>query len=167
MHRSEAPWLPRSLSELRAQVLNSNATRMVFVRNPYTRLLKGFLARAARPPSKLWAKVVRRHGGPYRASPQEFTRFIRNLLAMRGNGRRINKQFAPVTEQCGIGLGMEYDLHLRLEQMEDWYPDLVQLMGLEDFVRRGWSSAPSNEQPQVRPLRSVMLLQTQQQGLRV
>lgn len=110
----------------------------MWIRNPYKRLLAGFLDTAVNPGSKFWERAIKLHGGPYRDTPEEFARFIGNLMAMRENGDSISAQFTPLVEHCGLDKGMQYDLYLRAEQMEDWYADLVSLLGLEDFVRAGW-----------------------------
>eukprot|EP00951_Prasinocladus_malaysianus_P045147 scaffold595565_cov51-Prasinocladus_malaysianus.AAC.1 len=80
------------------------------------------------------------HGGPYKDSPEEFARFIRELLAMQKTNRHINGHFVPLFKMCGLKEGFEFDLYLKVEEIDVWYADLIQLLGFQEFVKSGWGS---------------------------
>mmetsp|Transcript_13685 Transcript_13685/g.18970 ORF Transcript_13685/g.18970 Transcript_13685/m.18970 type:complete len:153 (-) Transcript_13685:392-850(-) len=48
------------------------------------------------------------------------------------------EHFLPQTSQCRIYDGMVYDYHLKVEEMNLWYQDIVKYMKLESVVSTGW-----------------------------
>jgi hypothetical protein len=99
-------------------------SRFMLVRNPYSRLLSGFLDKACHPvgilnpQNRQWrrADTILGHGGPYEETPEEFGRFIANLIKMkRASARRINGHFLPLSNRCGLDAGVQYNFFLRVE----------------------------------------------------
>lgn len=146
MHNSAVPWLPphASHAELVARISQPSRLRFLWLRNPYSRLLSGFLDKGVQP-WWIFDLGMNDYGAPFEPSPAEFLRFVTNLVAMRADGVPVNMHFLPQAEQCGLRDGMQYDFFLRVEDIHVWYPDLISLFGLEDTVRSGWGHA-SNPQ---------------------
>jgi hypothetical protein len=115
----------------------------MLVRNPYARLLSGFLDKAVDifPKDGGFANDMKsEYGAPYSATPPEFKRFVGVLLRRRQEGKPINSHFSPQVEQCGVSDGMQYDMFLKVEDTATWYADFIALMDLQDTVRTGWGS---------------------------
>lgn len=111
----------------------------MWVRNPYTRLLSGFLEKLSG--GKWHHRNVVAHGGPYESTPEGFESFVERLVYMRDHGIAVNNHFAPLAERCGIDSGMQYDLYLRVEEIDMWYAEVVDFLGLREAVKSGWGIA--------------------------
>lgn len=135
---------------------NEKAWRVMFVRNPYARLLSGFLdkARPSKDPGsassflatgmtppenvhKLKKKTNNFMGAPYEYSPSGFHKFVSWLVHHKRHV--VDSHFVLQTDKCGITSGFEYDLYLKVEDMVNWYEDMVLLLGLERHVEFGWN----------------------------
>lgn len=129
-----------SHGDLVADVSDPYILRFLWLRNPYSRLLSGFLDKGVISP---WGGIHNNHmadyGAPYEPSPPEFLRFVKALTTMRADGAQMDYHFVPQAEQCGLSHGMQYDFHLKVENIHVWYPDLISVLGLEDVVSSGWS----------------------------
>jgi hypothetical protein len=113
----------------------------MWVRNPYSRLLSAFLDKGVNTPGeKSWQDKVKRLGGPYYDSPQEFHRFLRNIVDVWEEGEALDYHFKPQSRLCGLPQGVRYDFYLKVEDMAVWFADLVSLLGLEDAVATGWGA---------------------------
>lgn len=55
----------------------------------------------------------------------------------------INVHFAPQWQLCGADVGLSYNHVLRVEEINEWYDDLVRLLRLSPLTRGGW---PGDEQ---------------------
>ena len=125
------------VSQYRALLKDPEAVRIMWVRNPYERLLSGFLDKA-RPGMFLSGP---HYGGPYERSPEGFHRFVSDqfhILKLVPSGLGMNKHFRPQALQCGLQKGFQYDFILKADKMNEWYPDVVNMLALEGHVRYGW-----------------------------
>eukprot|EP00951_Prasinocladus_malaysianus_P043351 scaffold539968_cov53-Prasinocladus_malaysianus.AAC.1 len=97
----------------------------MIVRDPYSRLLSGFLDKACYPTPGSWTENMNsEYGGPYQETPEEFGRFVSHLVSKRVRGELIDPHFSPLFDHCGLSTGMRYDLYLKAEEMDEWYADL-------------------------------------------
>eukprot|EP00951_Prasinocladus_malaysianus_P012752 scaffold95271_cov37-Prasinocladus_malaysianus.AAC.2 len=86
----------------------------MFVRNPYVRLLSGFLDKACNPHVESWVTLINDdYGGPYKSTPEDFARFVKILMSRFDNGEPINPHFSRLFDHCGLANGMRYDLYLK------------------------------------------------------
>eukprot|EP00193_Tetraselmis_chui_P005677 CAMPEP_0177762688 /NCGR_PEP_ID=MMETSP0491_2-20121128/6477_1 /TAXON_ID=63592 /ORGANISM="Tetraselmis chuii, Strain PLY429" /LENGTH=181 /DNA_ID=CAMNT_0019278757 /DNA_START=687 /DNA_END=1232 /DNA_ORIENTATION=- len=60
------------------------------------------------------------------------------MLKMHNEGKHIDPHFSPQVEHCGLPQGMRYDFYLKVEEMEEWYADLIHILGMEKTVSSGW-----------------------------
>ena len=138
-------------------VTKGNLVRLMVVRNPYERLLSGYLD-----------KIVG-HGSIFNATPESFSRFTSLLraedpqrplwlpgappiFAMRPNATNghAHDHFAPITSMSKTGFSCHEELYktfkrngsaireayrvVRLEEMERWYPELVKELDIRATV---------------------------------
>ena len=138
-------------------VTRGNLVRLMVVRNPYERLLSGYLD-----------KIVG-HGSIFNATPESFFSFTSLLraedprrplwlpgappiFAMRPNATNghAHDHFAPITSMSKTGFSCHEELYktfkrngsaireayrvVRLEEMEQWYPELVKELDIRATV---------------------------------
>jgi hypothetical protein len=145
VHHTVVPWL-NSLKGVSGHAYKNGdkkRLRFIFVRNPYSRLLSGFLDKGVHWVSRMKSD----YSGPYKATPADFKRFIRVLLARRNRGGRIDPHFELLSAACGIREGFQYNFYLKVEEMDVWYADFISLLGLGDAAATGWSSPDAKVTP--------------------
>jgi len=151
-HHSHMSWLPPNVThaDLVANISDPSHLRFLWLRNPYTRLLSAFLDKGVLP---LWEQDngMRHYGAPFKPNPEDFLRFVKGVISMRADGNLRNVHFKLQAEQCGIKWGMQYDFHLKVEDLHVWYPDLISLFGLEDVVSSGWGHDSDANVPEGTP----------------
>jgi hypothetical protein len=114
----------------------------ILVRNPYVRALSGYLDKIHMDPlpsvnNKLYGKKL----GPrhYQLTDQRFrSSFGQYVHFINGTGRDLLKDvhFKPISEQC---FSMRNDVVLRVEEIHEWYPELIRFLGIEEHARKGWA----------------------------
>eukprot|EP00951_Prasinocladus_malaysianus_P049519 scaffold670625_cov29-Prasinocladus_malaysianus.AAC.1 len=108
-------WLP-PLDEQKDRLTKPNTLRMVWVRNPFTRLLAAWMDKALHPADdSIAAELAANYDGPYHDSPAEFARFVKKVVSRHESGLHVDQHFAPQTSQCGMQFGFYYDLYLKVE----------------------------------------------------
>ena len=143
-------WLKNTTTreEIVSRISEPEHLRFMWLRNPYSRLLSGFLDKGVGGNiNEKYNAGMGNYGAPFTPTPSEFLRFVKALLSMRADGEKIDKHFELQAHQCGMQHGMQYDFHLKVEDIHVWYPDLVALFGLEDTVSSGWSFQVSGDTP--------------------
>eukprot|EP00193_Tetraselmis_chui_P012482 CAMPEP_0177784172 /NCGR_PEP_ID=MMETSP0491_2-20121128/19534_1 /TAXON_ID=63592 /ORGANISM="Tetraselmis chuii, Strain PLY429" /LENGTH=280 /DNA_ID=CAMNT_0019304871 /DNA_START=293 /DNA_END=1135 /DNA_ORIENTATION=- len=137
-------WRPGvSREEVLREIRDPSAPRFMFVRNPYVRLLSGFLDKALAEYNKGGVKVKIRSipflkalGGPFEDSPSGFLAFTRACLAQHRRGRSVNAHWeAQSRASCGVRQGMQYDFYLKVEDIDIWYIDFMSLTGLQNAAQ--------------------------------
>ena len=134
--------------------MDRSAIRIVFVRNPYVALLSAFLdGPGTNDATQAKKHIVSNHqpraigrqlGMGYNSTTQDYQRFLMNLIHLRAKRQKVpNPMLLPQSSMCGIGQGMQYDLALMVEAIDLWYPDLVNLLGLEEAAASGWCNNAS------------------------
>ena len=138
-HMLKTAWLPQGRAEWSSMVADPSALRFMWVRNPYARLLSGFLDKAVSTRAPHFIRMINNeYGGPYNSTPAEFGRFVERIIAMRAQNIPIDAHFSPLTEHCGINKGMRYNFYLKVEEADVWYVDLVSFLGLDEAASSGW-----------------------------
>ena len=96
-------------------------TIMMIVRNPYARLLSGWLDKRDFPQFNL---------------PQNFEDFVRYVS--NTSDTKLNEHFKPMASFCGVREGMLFTDILKLEEVDVWGPEIVRRLNLTDAVKSGW-----------------------------
>jgi hypothetical protein len=69
----------------------------------------------------------------FRSSFEQYVQFI------NGTGSYLltsDAHFMPISDQC---FSMRNDVVLRVEEMQEWYPELIRFLGIEESARKGWA----------------------------
>ena len=117
---------------------DADVPRFAMVRNPYSRLLSGFLDKCARYyPSNMnevCTQIRERieHGEDVAAT---FPTFVKAAIAYDPD--KINDHFRLQIKHCHIEYGIDY--YLRAEQIAHWYEPFVAALDLGETVRTGWN----------------------------
>jgi hypothetical protein len=113
--------------EFKAVLENPNVPRILFVRNPYNRLLSGWLDKQ----SQEFYVNFNRSAGTF----EHFSYHLRdNRYVM---SKEVNDHFHPAAFKC-FGHLYNYDYYLKVEHMDYWYPGLIKKLGLEKEAKDGW-----------------------------
>eukprot|EP00873_Tetraselmis_striata_P014009 jgi/Tetstr1/434273/TSEL_023380.t1 len=140
VHTARTPWSYwkdlDSLPQVTAKVMDRATPRFMWVRNPYTRLLSGFLNKIC---SGKWEGYSKSLGGPFSCTADDFGRYIRALDVLVHRGSQPDAHLALQVEHCGLPHGLQYDYFLKVEYEADWYPEFIALAGLADLVKHGWA----------------------------
>ena len=131
-HQPHGERLPDSVSGLDAAGwarLAASGPAYMIVRNPFTRLLSGFLDKVegSDPAPRHWPSGFTGAGG--------FGAFVRAVVAEPAAS--LDKHFALQSAQCGLDAGMRYEV-LRLEEEDAWYAALACRLQLQHAVASGW-----------------------------
>ena len=97
----------------------------VFVRNPYVRFFSYF-----------YDKVQRNHNSSEML--KEVSVVVQRLLAEKQVGLPCDEHYCPQTLLCGMNAGLEYSHTLKVENISQWFPEAVRMMGLSDFIWQDW-----------------------------
>lgn len=150
IHTVRAPWTFESSYDSRekivAKILEPSSLRFMWVRNPYVRVLSGFLDKICSQRewmlrSKMWAeyRLWLGNGTEFSCTPEDFYRYVNALVAARDAGVEINPHLDVQANLCGLLQGVQYDFYLKVEEEDIWYPEFISLAGLEDAARNNWS----------------------------
>ena len=86
------------------------------------------------------------------SSPEDFKVFVSDLynhfLHSEKGMRDVNHHMRPVSMQCGIPEGVQYNFVLKVEEIDVWYPDLISMLGLEEPASSGWQRHREHGHPQ-------------------
>jgi hypothetical protein len=114
--------------------------RYMMVRNPYSRLLSGYLDKAVlqkdvKHSKKFWPRGFD-PADAGRRPVAGFASFV-HLVTSQPADEPLNAHFSLLTTKCHWEGG--YDYVLPVEQMEAWYPPLVRALGLVEALSSGWN----------------------------
>jgi hypothetical protein len=107
---------------------NNSVPKIMFVRNPYARLLSGYLDKVVRGPNPFIPGVNKT------LSFKEFLQYLHE----RGPSR-VNSHFRSLSEKCYLKYELKYNYYLKTEEIDVWYADIIRLLKLEDVASSGWN----------------------------
>lgn len=131
----------RSRAERAQELLaDPRVPRIMLVRDPFARLLSGFLDKAST--SRRWLESrlpmpCRSNGGGCYSPGQPFSSFVQAAT----QSERINAHFQLLSKHCLIDRGLSYDYYLKVEQIDQWYAPLVAALQLRAVTAKGWHRA--------------------------
>jgi len=135
IHSYNASWLPQNFLQWEQEIMQPSRMRFMIVRNPYARILSGFLDKCISNP---WGNV-RCPGMPYSRTAEDFARFVEVLYDdYMVKQVHVNTHFTPLVDHCGLPKGFKYHFYLKSEEIDVWYPGFVSYVGLESSVKSGW-----------------------------
>ena len=113
--------------------------RFMMVRNPYSRLLSGFMDKCVGQPERALALLPSGFAGDVCASISDPVRAFPAFVAavIDEDPGRLNGHFSLLSEHCHVDAG--YDYYLPTEQMVHWYEPFVAALDLGETVRTGWN----------------------------
>jgi len=122
--------------------------RFIIVRNPYARLLSGWLDKRVvwREEVKFWpppySPLLREANTP--PSPVEFAEFVHALVSTPPES--VNSHFRPISNHCWLSQGFTFDFVLKVELLDEWYEMFISRLNLFRTVLSGWEGAGSTSQ---------------------
>jgi hypothetical protein len=118
------------VGDIKEAFMNAKVPRIMIVRNPYIRLLSGFL-------DTIEQRQELSYGPPTYKSGESFEVFVEKLAQQQWNPDAIdfNNHFKLQSKNCLMNDGMSYDYYLPLEEMDFWYEPLVNAMQLNNFTQ--------------------------------
>ena len=141
-HKVAVAPLPRAeQSEL---LFSPKVLRFMFVRDPYSRLLSGWMDKASTPQrwrdSRLPLPCVKKpsDGAATKCYTvgQPFGQFVEVATA----AALLNPHFELLSKHCLLSDGMVYDYFLKTEDVSLWVGPLVHTLGLEKAAASGWEA---------------------------
>lgn len=126
---SNVPNLPTYTADFyRAKLNNASIPRIMFVRNPYSRVVSGWNGNTDQ---MYYATFNRSHG---------LEAFVYHLRDNRFTlEKEVNDHFYPLVNKCMQPLSMTYDYFLKVEQIDFWYAPLIRMLELEPEASSGWT----------------------------
>lgn len=127
--------LHNTLQQISTALADAKVPRIRIVRNPYSRLLSGYIDKFEKEKMKAVGFDPNSENG--------FFNFLKALTDPRRNSPvRNNIHFALQSKICSANY-LRYDYYLPVEQIDDWYTPLVEGIGLQNTVSSGWNLNPN------------------------
>lgn len=105
--------------------------RFMIVRNPYSKLLSGYLNKIVENKDMNFAPPGFKRGMSF----NDFVRLtVEHLTLTPPNEVNFNSHFQVQHKMCAMNRGMTYDYYLKLEWMPYWYEPFVRNLGLTNFT---------------------------------
>jgi hypothetical protein len=137
---------PLPPAEVALLVASPQVLRFMFVRDPYSRLLSGWLDKAStaqrwrdsRLPLPCGGGSTKGGAGAFGcyAVGQPFGHFVDVATA----ASLLNPHFELLSKHCLLDEGVVYDFFLKTEDVSLWYAPLVRTVGLEAAAANGWQT---------------------------
>jgi hypothetical protein len=125
-----------SAEQLKAALASPLTPRVMMVRNPFARLVSGFR-------DKVVTNGPRLKGVPHMPdTPEAFKMFATTVF----RGQQRNKHFTRQSDACGVSHGLRYQHYLRVEEINEWYAEFIQLFNLGTAVSTGWAKPPGRHE---------------------
>lgn len=134
LHQSAHSWQTGRTPEIQQAFRKQTVPRIMIVRNPYIRLLSGYL-------EKIIVHKEFSYGPPDYRAGESYEIFMNKLIKQHENPDIIdfNNHFKLMSKNCLLNDGMSYDYYLPLEQMDYWYESLIDSLDLQVFTEKGWN----------------------------
>eukprot|EP00729_Bicosta_minor_P005263 gene5263-17584_t len=138
MYKLPNPWQMLGGYPSVEEVLKSpDVPRFMFVRNPYARLLSGFVDKIEHAKNGEKLSFMSPHD---QFKADGFPDFV-GAVASLGNAQyQLDEHFTPLSVHCGMQSGTEWDYYLPVEDMDEWYEPFVQALGIVEDVSTGWTN---------------------------
>jgi hypothetical protein len=108
----------------------------MMVRNPFARLVSGFRDKVVTNGSHM-------KGVPHMPdTPEAFEMFATTVF----RGQQRNNHFTRQADACGVSHGLRYEYYLRVEEINEWYAEFIQLFNLGTAVSTGWAKPPGRHE---------------------
>lgn len=123
-----------TLSKMRSAIDDKSVPRYLVVRNPYSRLLSGYI-------DKILNNKEAQFMPPGFKINGSFPDFVEKLIRhhRKTSLRDFNDHFRLMTTSCLLPRGFEYDYILPLEHFQFWYEPMAVAMDLVAVSRTGWN----------------------------
>ena len=137
--------------------LTNTHPSFILGRNPYVRVLSGFLNKMVIDPKPKEPHDMqtlrdtnralgRVSNSSFAPTVESFAHFL-DLLEERGT-IDINDHFQQAALVCDGGQ-FQYEYYLRLEDMNEWFPCWEAGLGLNDFTRSGWETTAAGKRHRI------------------
>lgn len=137
-------YTPKTTKEIfEAAVKNKTIPRIMLVRNPYSRLLSGFLDKVNVTNAnqrRMFFKGFKDKSGAF-ATFAKYVRGVheRDIEPTNRKAPFLNDHYMLQSDKCFIPSGIRYDYVLKVEHTAIWYPFLINLLGLQKAASTGWN----------------------------
>eukprot|EP01036_Dinobryon_divergens_P031130 gene31130-40481_t len=138
---NSTPKITRDIYE--AALTDPETPKIMFIRNPYSRLLSGFGDKVYNITD---ANLRRKYFKGFKAKDKTFANFVkyvrdvheRDIHPNNSKPPFLNPHYMLQSEKCFIPQGMRYHYYLKVEHTPVWYPFALKLLGLESVASSGW-----------------------------
>lgn len=118
----------------------ASVPRFMIVRNPYVRLLSGYLDKVDSELGR--EKLARNFGIPPPANFESFVRWLHKYMKGRDKGASpanfwVRHIFMPQASHCLLPCGVQYTV-VKVEESNRWYPCFLDAMNLSSAASSGW-----------------------------
>jgi hypothetical protein len=130
---NEAPhgMVTNRLTEFHEAFNDASVPRFIVVRNPYSRMLFGYLSENHRDLNAFQVDDMQR---------KKFHNFVTQMILYQKslNTHHYGNHFNLQSNMCHLKFGMTYDYFLKIEQFDEWYESFVIALDLVNETRTGW-----------------------------
>lgn len=130
-----------SEEEFNGALKDDSIPRIMFVRDPYSRLLSAYLDLIK---NHTYNTIYNYLPGSTYDKASGYGGFVDILLgqymkSFKDAWKNINSHFLPQAHKCYLSNNkFSYDYYLKVEHTDQWFVSLVRVLGLEEEVSTGW-----------------------------
>jgi hypothetical protein len=130
-----------SEEEFNSALKDDSIPRIMFVRDPYSRLLSAYLDLIK---NHTYNTIYNYLPGSTYDKASGYGGFVEILLgqymkSFKDAWKNINSHFLPQAHKCYLSNNkFSYDYYLKVEHTDQWFVSLVHVLGLEEEVSTGW-----------------------------
>lgn len=127
--------------EFNSALQDDSIPRIMFVRDPYSRLLSAYLDLIK---NHTYNTIYNYLPGSTYDKASGYGGFVDVLLgqymkSFKDAWKNINSHFLPQAHKCYLSNNkFSYDYYLKVEHTDQWFESLVRVLGLEEEVSTGW-----------------------------
>lgn len=130
-----------SEEEFNSALQDDSIPRIMFIRDPYSRLLSAYLDLIK---NHSYNSIYNYLPGSTYDKASGYGGFVDILLgqymkSFKDAWKNINSHFLPQAHKCYLSNNkFSYDYYLKVEHTDQWFESLVRVLGLEEEVSTGW-----------------------------
>jgi len=130
-----------SEDDFNAALLDDSIPRIMFIRDPYSRLLSAYLDLIK---NHSYNSIYNYLPGTTYDKSSGFGGFVDILLGQYSKSykdawKNINSHFLPQAHKCYLSNNkFSYDYHLKVEHTDQWFESVIRILGLQEEVSTGW-----------------------------